>query len=159
MEKCAQSVLSVFLVFALGIWTLRYEPLVSGSSCSLFGYTFLTQCLVRLWIHVLRLQIPWCSSWVGRRHVRWCATTGLWSDSGENCGFRSCIPLISGRCPWFAGRADSLVHVWRRQSSPTDAACPYVFLDKVVDMPLLCNGRCLVFGAETADSPQLQFID
>ena len=58
--------LSVFPVFALGIWTLRYEPLVSGSSCSLFGCTFLAQCLVRLWIHVLRLQIPWCSSWVGR---------------------------------------------------------------------------------------------
>ena len=28
---------AVFLVFALGIWTIRYEPLVSGSSCSLFG--------------------------------------------------------------------------------------------------------------------------
>ena len=52
MEKCAQSVLSVFPVFALGIWTLRYEPLVSGSSCSLFGCTFLAQCLVRLWIHI-----------------------------------------------------------------------------------------------------------
>ena len=68
-------------------------------------------------------------------------------------------PLIRGRCPRFAGRADSLVQVWRRQSSPTVAACPYVFLDKVVDMPSLCNGRCLVFGAETADSPHLQFID
>ena len=52
MGKCAQSVLSVFPVFALGIWTLRYEPLVSGSSCSLFGCTFLAQCLVRLWIHI-----------------------------------------------------------------------------------------------------------
>ena len=62
-------------------------------------------------------------------------------------------PLIRGRCPRFAGRADSLVQVWRRQSYPTVAACPYVFLDKVVDMPSLCNGRCLVFGAETADSP------
>ena len=51
MEKCAQS-LSVFPVFALEIWTLRYEPLVSGSSCSLFGCTFLAQCLVRLWIHI-----------------------------------------------------------------------------------------------------------
>ena len=28
---------SAFLVFAHGIWTIRYEPLVSGSSCSLFG--------------------------------------------------------------------------------------------------------------------------
>ena len=28
---------SAFLVFALGIWTIRYEPLVSGSSCSQFG--------------------------------------------------------------------------------------------------------------------------
>ena len=36
MEKCAQSVLQLSLV-ALGIWTIRYEPLVSGSSCSLFG--------------------------------------------------------------------------------------------------------------------------
>ena len=53
MKKCAQS-LSVFLVFALGIWTICYEPLVSGSSCSLFWCTFLAQCFVRLWIHVLR---------------------------------------------------------------------------------------------------------
>ena len=45
------------------------------------------------------LRLLWCSSWVGRRHVRCCAMTGLWSDSGENCGLRSCIPLISGRCP------------------------------------------------------------
>ena len=51
-----------------------------------------------------------------------------------------------------AGRADSQVQVWRRQSSPTVAAVensveiPRVFLDKVVDMPLLCNDRCLVFG-------------
>ena len=28
---------AAFLVFALGIWTLRHELLVSGSSCSLFG--------------------------------------------------------------------------------------------------------------------------
>ena len=36
--------------------------------------------------------------WVGRRHVRCWATTGLWSDRGENCGLRSCIPRC-GRCP------------------------------------------------------------
>ena len=36
MEKCAQSVFQVSL-FALGIWTICYEPFVSGSSCSLFG--------------------------------------------------------------------------------------------------------------------------
>ena len=36
MEKCAQPVLQLSL-FALGIWTIRYEPLVSGSSCSLSG--------------------------------------------------------------------------------------------------------------------------
>ena len=55
----------------------------------------LAQCLVRLWIHIC---VFWCSSLVGRRHVRCCATTGLWSDSGENCGLRSCIPRC-GRCP------------------------------------------------------------
>ena len=86
-------------------------------------------------------------------------TTGLWSDSGENCGSAVAFLLQGGHCPWCAGRADSLVQVWRRQSYPTVAACPYVFLDKVVDMPSLCNGRCLVFGAKTADSPHLQFID
>ena len=93
------------LFFALDIWTLRYEPLVSGSSCSLFGLYFPGAMLGPTMDTYLRLL--WCSSWVGRRHVRCCATTGLWSDSGENCGFRSCIPLLSGRCPWFAGRADS----------------------------------------------------
>ena len=30
-------------------WTLRYEPLVPGTSCSLFGVGAM---LVRLWIHV-----------------------------------------------------------------------------------------------------------
>ena len=35
MEKCAQS--SQLSLFALGIWTICYEPLVSGSYCSLFG--------------------------------------------------------------------------------------------------------------------------
>ena len=38
--------------------------------------------------------------------------------------------LVSGRCPWLAGRAGSLVQVWRRLSSPTDAACPHVFLEE-----------------------------
>ena len=143
MEKCAQSVLRVFPVFALGIWTLRYEPLVSGSSCSLFGCTFLAQCLVRLWIHIC---------------VFFGAVLGLVVDMSvgvQRQGFGQTVEktvgsavafLVSGRCPWLAGRADSLVQVWRRQSSPTDAAYLHVFLDKVVDMPLLCNGRCLVFG-------------
>ena len=60
--------------------------------------------------------------------------------------------LVSGRCPWFAGRADSLVQVWRRQSSPTDAAYPHVFLDKFVDMPFV-NDRLLHSGGAS-----LQFI-
>ena len=44
------------------------------------------------------------------------------------------------------------MQVWRRQSSPTVAAVensveiPRVFLDKVVDIPLLCYDRCLVSG-------------
>ena len=52
--------------------------------------------------------------------------------------------------PWRAGRADAQVQVWRRQSSPTVAVAeksvetPHVFLDKVVDMPVVCNNRCLV---------------
>ena len=35
LEKCAQSIV------ALGIWTLRYEPLAPGSSCSLSGCALL----------------------------------------------------------------------------------------------------------------------
>ena len=174
MEKCAQSVLCVFPVFALGIWTLRYEPLVSGSSCSLFGCTSLAQCLVRLDAcsaspDSMVQFLGWSST------CPLVATTGLWSDSGENW-FRSCssslvgilIPMVQtiqqiieippllfvfgGRCPRCAGRADSQVQAWRRQSSPTVAAVensvqiPRVFLDKVVDMPLLFYDRCLVFG-------------
>ena len=138
---------AVFLVFALGIWTLRYELLVSGSSCSLFGCTFLAQCLVRLWIHVLRLQIPWCS------FLGWSSTCPLVCNDRalvrqwRQLWFRSCssslvidilismvqtfqqiieIPLslfvFGGRCPRCEGRADSQVQAWRRQSSPTVAA-------------------------------------
>ena len=49
------------------------------------------------------------------------------------------------------GRADSRVQVWRRQSSPAVAAVeksveiPHVFLDKVVDMPIV-NDRVLHSG-------------
>ena len=46
------------------------------------------------------------------------------------------LSVFGGRCPWCAGRADSQVQAWRRQSSPTVAAVensveiPRVFLDK-----------------------------
>ena len=146
MEKCAQSVLSDFPVFALGIWTLRYEPLVSGSSCSLFGCTFLAQCLVRLWIHVLRLQIPWCSSWVGRRHVRWCATTGLRSDSGENW-FRSCSSLLVDILIPMVQTIQQIIEIHR--------CCPYL----VVDVPGVRVAqilRCKCGGDSRL--PQLQLL-
>ena len=32
------------------------------------------------------------------------------------------LSVFGGRCPWCAGRADSQVQAWRRQSSPTVAA-------------------------------------
>ena len=70
---------AVFLVFAPGIWTLRYEYLVSGSSCSLFdvgamlGSTKDT-CSASPVLGLV-VDMP-----VGVQ------TTGLWSDSGENCG-------------------------------------------------------------------------
>ena len=119
MEKCAQS-LSVFPVFALEIWTLRYEPLVSGSSCSLFGCTFLAQCLVRLRIHicvffgaVLGLVVDMSVAvqrqgfgptvrklWVPQLH-----SSSLWS-----------LSLVCRSCRFS-------VQVWRRQSYPTVAAC------------------------------------
>ena len=60
-----------------------------------------------------------------------------------------------------ACRADSQVQVWRRQSSPTVAVAeksveiPHVFLDKVVDMPVVCNNRCLVSGSAVAVHRQL----
>ena len=54
-------------------------------------------------------------------------------------------------------RADSQVQVWRRQSSPTVAAVeksveiPHVFLDKVVDTPVVYNDR--------GHGPDVQFLD
>ena len=120
MEKCAQS-LSVFLVFALGIWTICYVPLVSGSSCSLFGVLF--------WRNALSdYGYMFCVRFHG-------AVLGFVFDMSvgvQQQGFGQTVektvgsavaPLIRGRCPRFAGRADSLVQVWRRQSYPTVAAC------------------------------------
>ena len=56
MEKCAQSTLQLSseLVVALGIWTLIYEPLVSGSPVRCLGVLFLAQCLVQQWVHAMR---------------------------------------------------------------------------------------------------------
>ena len=72
----------------------------------------------------------------------------------------------NGRCPWCAGRADSQVQVWSRQSSFTVAVVeksvkiPRVFLDKVVDMPVGVQQQVLgLWLLKTADSLQLQFID
>ena len=97
------------------------------------------------------LRLLWCCSWVGRRHVRLCVRQGF--GQTEEKTVRSAVAfLVSGRCPWFAGRADSLVQVWRRQSSHTDAAYPHVFLHKVVGMPFV-NDRLLHSGGAS-----LQFI-
>ena len=69
---------------------------------------------------------------------------------------RSCSPLTRWLTSLRAGRADSQVQAWRRQSSPTVAVAeksvetPHVFLDKVVDMPVVCNNRCLVSGFAVA---------
>ena len=128
-----------------------YMVCVSGSSCSLFGCTSgaMLGSTMDTYLRLLVQFFGWSSTcpllcndralvrhwrklWAPQLHSSW------WSLSR------------------LAGRADSLVQVWRRQSSPTDAAYPHAFLDKVVDMPSLCHGRCLIFGAETADSPQLQ---
>ena len=64
---------------------------------------------------------------------------------------RGCTPLTGGSRPFRAGRTDSQVQAWRRQSSPTvavaekSAETPHVFLDKVVDMPVACNNRCFLW--------------
>ena len=124
------------------------SPSYLGSSCSLFGCTFLAQCLGRLWIHicvffgavpglVVDMFVCVCDRALVRQRRKLCV--------------RSCIPR-SCRCPWFPGRADSLVRVWRRHSSHTDAVYPHVFLDKVVDMPFV-NDRLLHTGGAS-----LQFI-
>ena len=78
-----------------------------GSQCKLYSYS----------------EIPQRSSWVGRRHARWCESDRALVRQWRKLWFRSCIPLTSGRCPRCAGRADSQVQVWWRQSSPTVAAC------------------------------------
>ena len=155
MEKCAQS-LSVFPVFALEIWTLRYEPLVSGSSCSLFGCTFLAQCLVRLWIHIC---------------VFFGAVFGLVVDMSvavQRQGFGPTVEKTVGSAVAFlfimvAVPGLQVVQILGASVEETvvshSCSLSYVFPDKVVDMPSLCNARCLVFGAVTADFAHLQFIN
>ena len=52
------------------------------------------------------------------------------------------LSLVCGSCR-FSGASVEETVVSHRCSLSVD-----VFLDKVVDMPLLCNGRCLVFGVQ-----------
>ena len=88
-----------------------------------------------------------------------CQRQGPGSDSGEKLLLRSCIPLTRWLTSLRAGRADSQVQAWRRQSSPTVAVTeksvetPHVFLDKVVDMPVVWQQQVLSLAS------QLQFID
>ena len=62
------------------------------------------------------------------------------------------------------GYADSQVQAWRRQLSPTVAAVeksaeiPHVFLDKVVDMPVIVNDRVLHSGGPPCSSSPV-FVD
>ena len=53
-KVCTVDTSVAFLVFALGIWTLRYEPLVSCSPVRCLGVLFLAQRLVQQWIHITR---------------------------------------------------------------------------------------------------------
>ena len=87
-----------------------------------------------------------------RRHARWCT-----NDRALVRQWRKLFPQLHSSdkvvtVPRCAGRAGFQMQVWRRQSSPTVAAVensveiPRVFLDKVVDIPLLCYDRCLVSG-------------
>ena len=149
MEKCAQSVLSVILVFALEIWTLRYEPHVSGSSCSLvgvwrnawsdYGYVF---CVSRFHGAVLGLVVDMSVGVYDR----------LWSDRGENCGLRSCIPrswslsLVCGSCRFSGASVEETVVSHRCSLS---ARVPgQRFLACLLSM----TGYC------TVKVPQIQFI-
>ena len=70
------------------------SPQRQGSQCKLYSYS----------------EIPQRSSWVGRRHARWCANDRALVRQWRKLWFRSCIPLTEGRCPRCAGRADSQVH-------------------------------------------------
>ena len=146
MEKCAKSVLTLFSLLEFGHYVMSPSYLAVLVRClgvlswrnawADYGYIFASS-LVQF--------LGWSST------CSFVCATGLWSDRGEKLCVRSCIPR-SCRCPWFPGRADSLVQVWRRHSSHTDAVYPHVFLDKVVDMPFV-NDRLLHTGGAS-----LQFI-
>ena len=98
---------------------------------------------------------------VGRLHARCCANDRAWVKQWRKLLLRSCIPLSRWLTSLRAGRTDSQVQAWMRQSSPTVAVAeksvetPHVFLDKVVDMPVVCNNRCLVSGSAGAVHRQL----
>ena len=104
------------------------------------GCTFLAQCLVRLWIHIC---------------VFFGAVLGLVVDLSvdvQRQGFGQTVEktvgsavafLVCGRCPGWRVVQILWCKCGGDQSSPTEAAYPHVFLDKVVDMPSLCHGRVL----------------
>ena len=87
---------------------------------------------------------------VGRLHARCCANDRAWVRQWRKLLLRSCFPLTRWLTSLRAGRTDSQVQAWRRQS-PTVAVAeksvetPHVFLDKVVDMPVVCNNRCFLW--------------
>ena len=119
----------------------------------------------KLWFRFCSLTTWWLSSlstdtgtqkWLRRPwRLHSCSS---WFSGAENCGFSAvAVPRQGGGRPLRAGRADSQVQVWRRQSSPTVAAVeksveiPHVFLDNVVDTPVFVNDR--------GYGPDVQFLD
>ena len=53
-KVCTVDTSVAFFVLALGIWTLRHEPLVSSSPVRCLGVLFSAQCLVQQWVHAMR---------------------------------------------------------------------------------------------------------
>ena len=161
----------VGLLFGVSAFHAEWRSVHSLSSASSlfshleFGHYVMSPSYLAVLVRCLGV-LSWRNAWADYGYIfasslvqflGWSSTcsfvcaTGLWSDRRENCALAVAF-LVRGRCPWFAGRADSLVQVWRRQSSHTDAAYPHVFLDKVVDMPFV-NDRLLHSGGAS-----LQFI-
>ena len=134
---------AVFLVFA------RYEPLVSCSSCSLFdvgamlGSTqdtcsaspdSMVQFLGSSSTCPLVCKRQGFGQTVEKTVVPQLHSYDKWSMS-----------LVCGLCRFSGASVEETV-----VSVENSVVIPRVFLDKVIDMPLLCNDRCLVSGSAVA---------
>ena len=149
IHRQPRAVFKYWATLRCGTWTSLWPCTTSSSSPLRFTVEGTSDS-------VHRQSVGQRSSWL----VVYMPVLCKWQGLGQTVK-KNVVPQFwqGGRRPLRASRADSQVQVWRRQSSPTVAAVeksdeiPHVFLDKVVDMPVIVNDKLMHSGGAS-----IQFI-